>query len=476
MARDHSRQLPNALHFTTILTMEFPHMHGQNLRLHLLTLLLLAFCAAPTFAASVDCSRATDDAVAKVLCSHPGLTTLDGQLSAAYAQALARLPVRASAIKEDQLNWLGERNRVMWSSLAPNPDSEFPPNANQSVSELQRFYAIRIAFLRNLGDPAATRSDPIAQKLLAFATTLPARDDDTVKALQSARLLQLPESLDTDQGGAEKAIGGLAAPPDLALQAALKELDDGVVTVEYIASAGIGGAYTVGGTAECQNWVWFEKRGNATVPRPENQLDGTVGCMRDGGATEHPAVLDGQPVVLAVTHDNFVANQMDLAWQRWQGGGRWGPLLRLRFRYRYELAPNAADGSCQGTPTQCAETASMAVELVRHYLRNPWTLPAATKLPAAERAQFARSMADAPDRKTFAAIAPAWFPLHLQNQRVVVGIDYTHIGSHINTGAFDVGFWGQANGAGPWWFVDQNVVQNTGRLLGAALIPPGESH
>lgn len=330
---------------------------------------------------------------------------------------------------------------------------------------------------------AAAQGRPIAQKLLTFARGMTANGTDLGKALEAAGLLVVPKDHRTDWAGVEKVLAQVAAPPDADLRAALKELQSqdagnpGLLEVEYLPATGIGGIYAVQGSALCQVWILFEKHGDATVLRQDAEdVGATTGCMKDGGSTQFIAVLAGQPVMLAATYgDTLVSNQTDFEWQSWLPNGHWGPLTRVRFRYAYSVAPSSAN-ECQGTPARCAETASTALEMTRRYLRNPWALPATSKLAAAEQREFADMLASAPDRKAFAAIAPAWFAAHLNGRLVVVGIDATHLGSHIYYGAFDVGFWGQDRGDGKWWFVDQNMVANAGRLLGAALIPPGESH
>lgn len=453
---------------------DFP-MRSRDLRLRWLLSAILAFSVSPVIAAGIDCHKVADDPVATALCKHPKLLELDAQLSVAYAQALARNPSRAAEVREDEINWLGDRNRTMWSILEPDPDWGFPARPSELDRSVAHMYELRMAFLRNLGDPNATRDDPTAQKLLTLANTSLERAGDTAQALESAGLLVLPKAHQTDRAGVAKMIARLAAPPTATLRASLKNLGSDAVVVEYLPAAGIGGAYAIEGTALCQDWVLFEKRGNTTVRRKESQVEASVGCMQDGGSTEYPALLDHQPVMLAITYANDVAYQMDLEWQRWLSGDRWGPLLRLRFRHGYTVSQSPLN-YCEGAPARCAETASTALDVTRRYLRNPWTLPQVATLTATAQAQFQRMMKDAPKRKYFGAIAPAWFPVHLKTGLAVGGIDYMHMGSHIYTGTFDVGFWGRSGGAGPWWVVDQYPVLNPGHLLAAAMIPPGETH
>lgn len=442
---------------------------------------ILAFCVSPAVAAGIDCQTVVGDPVATALCQHPKLLKLEMQLSATYAHSLARNPSRTAEIRADEINWLGDRNRVMWSILEPDPDWGLRSDPSELDRSVAHMYKLRIAFLRNLGSPDATHNDPIAQKLVALADTSLRRAGDTAKALESGGLLVLPKLHDTDRAGVEKLISQLAAAPSASLRASLKELDSragvgsGARVVEYIPSAGIGGAYAIEGTALCQDWVLFEKRGHVTVPRKSSDVEATVGCMQDGGSTEYPALLDHQPVMLAITYPNDVANQMDLEWQRWLSNERWGPLLRLRFRHSYTVTQSPLN-NCQGAPARCAETASTALSVTRRYLRNPWTLPKAARLTAAARVQFEQMMKEAPKRRYFGAIAPAWFPVHLNSKLAVGGIDYTHMGSHIYTGSFDVGFWATSGDADTWWVVDQYPVLNPGPLLGAAMIPPAETH
>ncbi|WP_127478414.1 lysozyme inhibitor LprI family protein [Sulfurivermis fontis] len=67
------------------------------------------FAAAPVWAASFDCSKATTT-VEKLICSEPELSALDEQLSKAYAGA-KEAAGSSQALIADQRRWLAERNR-----------------------------------------------------------------------------------------------------------------------------------------------------------------------------------------------------------------------------------------------------------------------------------------------------------------------------------------------------------------------------
>lgn len=452
-------------------------MYARAQWLYVMLLAGAAIACQPAMAGGLDCGHVAGDAAATIICAHPKLLKLDNELSRAYARALARNPASAADLKEDQRNWLGERDRAMYSTVTPDPDSHFPPDPRDLDRTLSRLYLVRIAYLQNLDNPAAAHGDPVTAKVIAFLRQWPAGNTDIEKALESAGLLVLGKSVDTDAAHAGKTIAELAAPPDRNLQAGLKNLhsvmEGPLRTVEYLPAAGFGGVFSVDGSALCQNWVLFERDGAVTAPREDSDVEGSEGCERDGDATVHPALLAGQPVMLVVAYDQTNPNRATLAWQRWLHG-QWGPVVRVRVRYQY-LAPSIGN-RCQGTPARCAETAAMAVNFVRRYLADPWMLPAGDKLDGNGRAQFQRMLQTAPQRKEDWADARAWLLTHLKSQSVLVGINNGHEGAHITYGAFDVGFWGDHGGKGSWWFVDQNVAVNTGRVLGAAVTLPAQTH
>lgn len=73
------------------------------------TLGLLLGGAAPARAQGIDCAKART-AAEKAICGAPSLIALDRQIALAYADALARQPDQAAAMRQDALRWLRERD------------------------------------------------------------------------------------------------------------------------------------------------------------------------------------------------------------------------------------------------------------------------------------------------------------------------------------------------------------------------------
>lgn len=453
-------------------------MGTRNRLIRWLVLAIATSLACPVLAAGIDCNR-MHDPVGRTICASPRLSKLDSQLAAAYTAALARDPSRAADLERDEGEWIGERNREAWWLLAAQ--HEFPSLPANPDKPLAHFYRLRIAFLRNLDNPAATHGRPLAQKLLAAVSGLPAVGSDALKALQSAGIVVLPESHGADSTSVDRVISTLSAPPSPDLRTAFKRLDasypgDPFFTVVYLPSVGLGGAFTVAGTADCQYWVLFEKRGDATV-----RVGGRVGelsgrgCTRDGGSTGYLALIDGQPVALNVTNFPAFPNTTDLQWQRWLRADKWGPPARVRLRYGYTLKADKG-APCRGASSRCASTEPAALDAAKHYLRDPWTLPDRARLAAAERTHFDRMLDLAPGRKDWGYCAyPVWFPVRLNGKLVVGGVSGSHVGCHPEAGLLDVRFWGRQGDGKSWWSADHSVSVEPGRLLTAALLPPGRN-
>lgn len=447
-------------------------MGTRNRLIRWLVLTMATSLACPVLAASIDCNRIRDP-IHQTFCASPQLLKLDSQLAAAYAAALARGPLSAADLQRDESEWIGERNREVWWLLAAQ--REYPSLPSNLDKTLAQFYQLRIAFLRNLDNPVATQDLPLARRLLASASTWPPDEDDGLKAFQSTGIVIVPEPHDADSTSVDRVISTLAAVPNASLNAALKRFGDPYFTVVYLPSAGLGGAFTIEGTADCQYWVLFEKQGDITAP-----VEGRVGemsgsgCTRDGGSTGYLALIDGHPVALNVTNYPAFPNITDLQWQRWMGGNQWGPATRIRLRFRYTLKVDKY-AHCQGASSQCASTESAALDTVKHYLRNPWTPPSHARLTAGERAQFDRMLELAPDRKNWGYCTyPVWFPVRLDGKLVVGGVTESHIGCHPE-GGLDVRFWGTRSDRKSWWFADHGVTVEPGHLLTAALLPPSRN-
>ena len=441
-------------------------MNSQKRRVRWSLLGIAAFLVYPVSAAGVDCSR-THDPVARMICANPKISALDSQLAVAYAAALARDPSDADDLKQDEVNWLGERNREIWWRLASQ--REFPLLPNNLEATLAHFYQLRIAFLHDVHNAAVTRGMPVAQSVLHAAATLPARATDPLQALEATGTLALPrEQYAADP---ERTITKMAAPPDAALRAALDRfgpLYEGH-TVAYFPSMGLGGAFNLAGTAVCQSWVLFEKQGNVTAPiRGGGLLDS---CLRDGGSTGYLALIDGYPVALKVTNDPSFTNITDFQWRRWLGGSKWGPPRRIRFRYSYSLKLSSMD-YCPKTSPGCTVTAVIALNTAARYMRDALTLADPAGETGAQKARFRQLLQRAPHRKEWGFCwNPVWFPTRLKGKLTIGGITQSHIGCH-PVSSLDVAFWGTRNHGTQWWHADSTIDVDRGKLLLAALIPP----
>ncbi len=75
----------------------------------LLVLAALTACPFASRAQGIDCARARTPAE-KAICASPTLHALDGQVAAAYADAVARQPDRRDAMRTELLQWLRQRD------------------------------------------------------------------------------------------------------------------------------------------------------------------------------------------------------------------------------------------------------------------------------------------------------------------------------------------------------------------------------
>lgn len=469
----------------------------------LLVIVAMLF-AAPALAAGVDCYQATDP-IAEILCAHPSLLRLDSQLSSAYEGALARNPSHTADMRRDEIAWLGERNRQISWALAEHV--KFPSLPNDVVSSIARVYQHRIAFLQNVGNPSATQGLPLARAILAAVPAGATNAGDLLKALRSAGIVMLAKDshIQSNTPGVlaqpasvtsrvDSAIAAMAASPTAALRTALAKWQTPnsapYSDVYYLPHVGLGGTYTIEGTADCQYWVLFEKRGNVTVPvrAPMGLLTG--GCTRDGGSTGYLALIDGHAVALNVTNDPAFMSTADLQWRRWIGGNQWGPTVDVRFRYAVSykrggneaycpraafecVMPTALGGVQRGALKQPQSIAEIAWNAAQRYIRDPlvWS-----QVHAADKAGFQNLLDHAPGRTTWADCTYAtWFPARLNGQLVIGGISELHLACHPVGPGLTIGIWGRQNGGKGWWFAGSTVSATRGALLSAAVVPPGKN-
>lgn len=338
----------------------------------------LIVLSSPAFASSFDCSHA-GDVVEKTLCASPELARLDSELEKVFASALARDPQRAAALRNDEADWLAERDDHAWQLLA---DSTMAP---QAPEELARLYRQRIEFVRNVHGSDSAGTSPVLAALLATVTRLSANTTDVIKALQVQGAIVLPQQRTFDSP--DKVIAALPAPPDPALRKALKQYT-GVAnfTLAYLPSVHLGGVFNVEGTAECMYWDMFDVRadGSVRIDRPHGS---TGWCWNTQG---NIALVNGLPIAISET-SGILSQEVDLEWQRWQNT-KWGALRWVRIRFDRVL--NVGFAGC-ASGVDCAAARQLALRYARLYDRRPLpsTLLHVATLTPIERSHFLRMLA-----------------------------------------------------------------------------------
>ena len=84
--------------------------HNMRPRLSFIALAALGVCAAPAFAAGLDCSRAATG-TEKAICTDENLRKLDVQLATVYGRLAAAQPAQRGALRRAQVDWLKTRDR-----------------------------------------------------------------------------------------------------------------------------------------------------------------------------------------------------------------------------------------------------------------------------------------------------------------------------------------------------------------------------
>src|SRR5699024_10835011 len=160
----------------------------------------------------------------QLICRHPELKALDAQLAATYSAALARASSESAALRKDERQWNGDRNRRMWIAEI------FDRNAKAVVGDVAKVYKARIAFLKNVERPAAVTDLPVARLLLRQAPGLPPGTDSVLHALQKKHLVQLPRE-QHDFADVSAVIAALPAPPDTRFRQALHAMSGAMTLV-----------------------------------------------------------------------------------------------------------------------------------------------------------------------------------------------------------------------------------------------------
>lgn len=390
---------------------------------------LAAVCVCvPAFASGIDCGRALGP-IEKAICSTPALRAADTRLARVYAAALRRDPAQAVALRQDQREWLGERNRA-------------------GVTDLPRLYQERTDFLTDVANPMATRWLPIAQKLLASLTRVSSvgRFQTVMHMLAKTGGVTLPQRREFDSGryldSVSPVIAALPAPPDAGLQAALEQFSDAslVHTLFYLPAVGLGGVLTVEGSAACESWVGFKKLSRHTV-----KVSLPVGgCERDGGTSGYLVLVGGRAIAVNET-DGIYTPQATLTWRLWSGHG-FGPAEQIRIRFGWTFTPAGKTADCHKRGPRSLECAvdTVARQAFASYLRNPVLITTPAWLTSAEHQDFLSLKSTV--QQELAAQDPCcgvtglWFPVRFGTRIMVGNIAEAHIGSHPEPG-FVVSFW-----------------------------------
>lgn len=440
--------------------------------------------------AGIDCVRAADP-VDRMMCADPALRRLDARLSAAYAGALQRDAAHAAALRQDERDWLGERNDLAWGELAANrvfahagASRTYQVDVPKALAGL---YQNRIVFLTHVARPADVRGRPVAAILLAQIASVEPEGQGVLHALESAGVADAPKETD---GTLAQVSAALPAPPDPELRKSLSGFITDNWTFEYLPAQRIGLLYTIQGTGDCEDWVVVAPRGGRTVGIHRGANGGllprdVLPCARDDGTLVSIAAVNGSAILVAET-DGIGVPRVDLRWRR-RVGERWAPEvdLALRFNRRVADPPKCADVKA----LRCT-LAPIAVDSLRHYLRDPWSLLHAARLTTAEQARVGgleKQVQDELAARRHGVYSHSgyvngdgaeaiWFPVRLGDEVAVGRIAPAHEGAH-PVGAWSVRFWGTwqhrwAVALPTWWPL--GTVSDT--LLTAAVLSPAALH
>jgi uncharacterized protein len=394
-------------------------------------------------AAGFDCKQAANSAE-HAICDDPTLSSLDGQMTAAYTQALHRAANAQDNLMRDQRNWLAERNEM--ASRLYEDDSV----QRENTKGIERAYQQRIDFLNHLFVPAASPSallEAIAQKLSASPApgdydyqsrwkTL--GGDGSVFDVPTEQAYAVGEvgkhmPID-DEAGLANVIGALSSTSSAER-----------VTLALLPSAKFGGLYQVGGTLSCVTWSLFAWHGQTieSINTPENLGQN---CWTTEGVF---ASFSGQIYAIA---DSVNLTSSDISVQPWTGND-WGAQRRLLARYDYTLSQPTA--YCEHSSKDCDALTALADAYAKRYSRSRVGDILKSPLSEQEQESFDAMLKAAPDEKrqvelpTFGATivgypdfadGSVWFAARMHGELLLGRIGHGGLGWRSDDNWY-VGFW-----------------------------------
>lgn len=395
------------------------------------------------YAAGFDCKQAANSAE-HAICDDPALSSLDGQMMAAYTQALHRAGSDQDKLMRDQRNWLAERNEM--ASLYFDHESV----RQEHTKGIGRFYQQRIDFLNHLfatADHTAPLLEAVALKLSTSAA--PGDYDYKIgwKALGGdGSVFDMPaeQAYIVGEVGKHIPVDNQVGLSDVIGKLPSASNNDGV-TLALLPSAKFGGLYQVGGTLECVTWSLFtwQRQAIAPIKTPEI-LD--QNCWTASGVF---ASFQGQLYAIA---DSVKLTSSDISVQPLVGN-HWGTQRRLLARYDYTLAQPTA--YCDSSNKDCDVLAALADTYAKRYSRSRVAEILTSPLSGQEQATFNTMLKAAPDESkqvelpTFGATVvgypdfadgSVWFPVHMHGELMLGRIGHGGLGWRSNDNWY-VGFW-----------------------------------
>ena len=446
-------------------TFSIKHVWSWNL------LLIVTICfTQQALAAGINC-RDTHDPVVQVICSYPKVLALDTELSNVYARALERNPKQDVKLQKDEIDWIGQRNLNIWWTLALN--KEFPSMPTNVGNFLEQIYNKRIPFIESLDINSINSNDHIADKLLKASKTVARNRDHVLDLLQRNKTIALAKQ--TPVTNVTKEISTRVAPPDAELSHSIVSfLSDAYprnFTFVYLPKQGLGGVFTVQGTAVCQYWILFQKKGHETVPAKGARF--LNACNRDNGTVSYLALIGGYPAALKVHYSTAFPTQTTFSWMRWRDSHGFGHPHKIIFRYSYKLKLSKRRYRCKLTPSECTYLHNTALRDAHLYMRNALLLASQGLNNVVDRDRFKSMLDSAPNHRGWAScVSPVWFPDYVNGQLLVGGITQAHIACHPDGYSLHLAWWGKVDTEKSGWGSAHAVVHIINRkLLFAALVP-----
>lgn len=394
-------------------------------------------------AAGFDCKQAANSAE-HTICDDPALSSLDGQMMAAYTQALHRAGSDQDKLMRDQRNWLAERNEMASRSF------EYEDIERNYIKAIGRLYQQRIDFLNHLF-VLADQASPLLKAIALKLSTSAAPGDYNYKigwkalggdgsvfevpAEQAYTVGEIGKHIPVDdKAGLSDVVGSLPSASDTDR-----------VTLALLPSAKFGGLYQVGGTLYCVSWSLFTWQGKAIASIKTPQIL-NQNCWTSSGVF---ANFQGQ---LYAISDSVNLTSSDISVQP-LAGSDWGAQHRLLVRYDYTLSRPTA--YCDSSNKDCDALTALAVAYAKRYSRSRVVEILKSPLSAQEQTSFDAMLKAAPDEKKqvelpkFGATVTGypdfadgsvWFPVRVHGELMLGRIGHGGLAWRSDDNWY-VGFW-----------------------------------